>query len=219
MQYFCGSHNVSCRHPVAPPERFPSWPGLSRLSTQRRLKDEADIAAISGKGLQTRLSDWVPRFSSFVAPNHVDGRDKPGHDAFFCRRPSFPNSAFPTPQSHFASHDVVGTEAPLRKLHFGRIVALLTRSLTASPRSTIVATKAAIVRRPNAICLAALNSPTRWAAPRRHHLVTPALCRRSPIRWSRHHEARGSAFRRDVVAWRSRAGRRGSRPDSGSSPP
>jgi hypothetical protein len=40
-----GRHFFGCA-----PERLPLWPGLSQPSTQRRLKDEADIAAICGIG-------------------------------------------------------------------------------------------------------------------------------------------------------------------------
>ena len=65
------------------PERLPSWPGSSRPSTQRRLKDEADVAAAKNKGLRNKARQPCSSLRSFVAPNHVVGRDKPGHDAFF----------------------------------------------------------------------------------------------------------------------------------------
>jgi hypothetical protein len=39
---------------VAVPKHLPSWPGLARPSTPRRLKDEADIAANISKGKQTK---------------------------------------------------------------------------------------------------------------------------------------------------------------------
>ena len=64
-------------------ELLPSWPGLSRPSTQRRLNDEADITA-NGIRLTEQGSPAVPLGSwSCVAPNGVDGRVKPGHDVVF----------------------------------------------------------------------------------------------------------------------------------------
>jgi hypothetical protein len=93
------------------PERLPSWPsldlirGLTPPSTRRRLKDEADIAATSSKSLQNKHLRPCRCVWAFVAPNHVEGRDNPriksgdGQDALFCRRRSFPNSAFPASNS------------------------------------------------------------------------------------------------------------------------
>jgi hypothetical protein len=52
-------------------------------STQRRLKDEADIAATPSKGLRNKARQQCRSLRSFVAPNHVVGLDKAGHDAFF----------------------------------------------------------------------------------------------------------------------------------------
>jgi hypothetical protein len=70
-------------------ELLPSWPGLSRPSTQRRLNDEADITANCIR-LTEQGSPAVPLGSwSCVTPNGVDGRVKPGHD------PSLPTQFLP----------------------------------------------------------------------------------------------------------------------------
>ena len=61
------------------------------------VEDEADTAAITSKGLPTRLTSRVAHFWSFVAPNHVDGRDKPGHDGLFCPSTPFPIPPFSDP--------------------------------------------------------------------------------------------------------------------------
>src|ERR1700729_3608343 len=79
-------------------ERFPSWRGLPRPSTQRRLKDEAARAATPSKGLRNKARQPCRSLRSFVAPNHVVGRDKPGHDAFFLPPPVLPRFRAPRAQ-------------------------------------------------------------------------------------------------------------------------
>jgi hypothetical protein len=66
-------------------------PAIHAAPSQRRGRHRRDQSQ--------RLTEQGPPavFWSCVAPNDVDGRVKPGHDAFFCRRTSFPNSAFPAP--------------------------------------------------------------------------------------------------------------------------
>src|SRR5271170_2069711 len=53
---------------------LPSWPGLSRPSMPGRHKDWSHTGVAS-------CSSMVAPFPAFDAPNRVDGRDKPGHDA------------------------------------------------------------------------------------------------------------------------------------------
>jgi hypothetical protein len=86
-----------------------SWPGLSRAlsrpSTRRRLKDEAETAAIGSKRLQNkalRPCGSLPVIRCAEPRGwlgHPGSRSGGRHDAFFCRRTSFPNSALPTPNS------------------------------------------------------------------------------------------------------------------------
>jgi hypothetical protein len=55
-----------------------SWPGLPRPSTHRRVNDGSDIGSAGGKGARTALLILAARTSRRI--EHVDGRDKPGHD-------------------------------------------------------------------------------------------------------------------------------------------
>jgi len=54
-------------------ELFSSWPGLSRPSTPCDLGDEFYLGCAINKGWR-----WLGESSM---RKHVDGRDKPGHDA------------------------------------------------------------------------------------------------------------------------------------------
>jgi hypothetical protein len=74
------------RHPIADP---PSACRHGRACPGHPRSAVSDTAVIRSKGVQNEALRPCSPFWSFVAPNHVDGLDKPGHDAFFCRRRSF----------------------------------------------------------------------------------------------------------------------------------
>jgi hypothetical protein len=70
-----------------------SWPGLSRLSTPATLQRWGRHGRPAAA---TKLS-LLPRSRIFDAPNHVDSRDKPGHDAASsCGDPLTPRFRRPT---------------------------------------------------------------------------------------------------------------------------
>ncbi len=61
-------------------EPLSSWPGLSRPSTPRCRKDESGIGTVDAKAYKSKVC-----LRALDAPNHVGGRDKPGHDALKTR--------------------------------------------------------------------------------------------------------------------------------------
>jgi hypothetical protein len=64
------------------PESLPSWPGLSRPSTRRRLGDESRQPGDGLNGASgTKLFDLAVPSRSFSMLKHVDGWDKPRQDA------------------------------------------------------------------------------------------------------------------------------------------
>jgi hypothetical protein len=70
-------------------EPLPSWPGLARPPTRRRLNDKFDIGLAGGKRLyEQSFSVLIALRTSVQRVKHVDGRAKPGHDA--SQRPSLP---------------------------------------------------------------------------------------------------------------------------------
>jgi hypothetical protein len=71
-----GSYSVCCWS-----QPSPSWPGLSRLSTPATLQKTGPTwGGRKQSFVGTKLSPLL-RSRTFDAPNHVDSRDKPGHDA------------------------------------------------------------------------------------------------------------------------------------------
>jgi hypothetical protein len=93
----------ACRHGRA-------CPGHPRSAVSKtRPRSPRPVA----KAYRTRLSGCVARLWSFVVPDHVDSLDNPRHDAFLCRRPSFPKSAFPTPNNQHYS--LAETQRSLRQ--------------------------------------------------------------------------------------------------------
>jgi hypothetical protein len=58
-----------------------SWPGSSRPSTRRRVKESFDVA-MPREELQNETSPFAECVcDAFDKHTHVDGRDEPGHDA------------------------------------------------------------------------------------------------------------------------------------------
>src|SRR6185437_7961164 len=61
-----------------------SWPGLSRPSTPRRPNDGFEIAPLAAKACKNNAFLALGRLPSLPRIEHVDDRDKPGHDTFRC---------------------------------------------------------------------------------------------------------------------------------------
>jgi hypothetical protein len=62
-------------------EPLTSWLGLSRPSTQRRLKDAFGVARRQRRATERNFSSAKRACGAVDAQILVDGRDKPGHDA------------------------------------------------------------------------------------------------------------------------------------------
>ena len=60
---------------------LPSWPGLTRPSTPRRLREEPGSAPNGARDAGTKRSYLAASLRSFSAPKNVGGRDEPDHDA------------------------------------------------------------------------------------------------------------------------------------------
>jgi hypothetical protein len=96
-------------------ERLPLWPGLSRPSTQRRLKDEADIAAIRrAKAHRTRLSGRVPHS---LRPTTWMAGTSPAMTPSFAAAGSPPQFRIPTTDSQRYESHAIAWQKPKRVLH------------------------------------------------------------------------------------------------------
>jgi hypothetical protein len=83
-------------------------PAIHAAPPQRRVQAAPRMVAMASETTLFRPYRPLPSFST---PKRVGSRDKPGHDAFFCRRRSFPNSAFPRPTANIVRAAVLALKA------------------------------------------------------------------------------------------------------------